>query len=169
MTYVLRCYGPQIACHGHDQAMDAGRPIPRPFRGARSGQICCIRGNARVGWCTDTNDSGRPMNTTPHEAHDVNAEALATLSEYLELALDKGWSVIFVRSQGGKSDVYLGDPGEPQADWARLGVIRESVVKAILETTRSGINELAIKAQTYRFVRLFTQVADSGAVVFVAA
>lgn len=109
------------------------------------------------------------MNSNSHEAHEASAEALATLSEYLELALDKGLSLIFVRSQRGKSDVYLGDPGEPQADWVRLGAIREPVVSAILETTQSGLNELAIKAQTYRFVRMFMPVADSGAVVFVAA
>jgi hypothetical protein len=109
-----------------------------------------------------------PMIPNAPEAHDGQAEALATLSEYLELALDRGLSLIFVRVPGGKNEVYLGDPGEPQADWVRAGVIRESLVGAILAITRTGLNELAIKTQTYRFVRLFSQAADTGAIVFMA-
>jgi hypothetical protein len=109
------------------------------------------------------------MNSSPHEAYAANAEALATLSEYLELSLDKGKSLIFVRARGEKSDVYLGDPAEPLADWERSGVIRDPITSAILEVTRSGLNELVISGQTYRFVRMFTQVDDRGGVVFVAA
>jgi hypothetical protein len=43
------------------------------------------------------------------------------------------------------------------------------VVRAILEATRSGLNELVIQGQTYRFARTFTQVAEHGAVVFTPA
>jgi hypothetical protein len=109
------------------------------------------------------------MTSNPHAAHNVDTEALATLSEYLELALDKGESLILVRTRGGKSEVYLGDPALLQEDWAHLGAIPEPVARAILEGTRSGLNELTIQSQSYRFVRLFAQVADVGAVVFVAA
>lgn len=109
----------------------------------------------------------RPMNMTSHEARD--AEALATLSEYLELSLDKGKNLILVRGQSGKSDVYLGEPDDPQLEWVRCGSIQNTVASAILEATRSGLNELAIQGQTYRFVRMFTQVLDQGGVVFAAA
>jgi hypothetical protein len=116
----------------------------------------------------NANSLDGPMIPNAPEVHDGHAEALATLSEYLELALDRGLSLIFVRVPGGKNEVYLGDPGEPQADWVRAGVIRESLVGAILAITRTGLNELAIKTQTYRFVRLFSQAADTGAIVFMA-
>jgi hypothetical protein len=109
------------------------------------------------------------MTANSREALNVDAEALATLSEYLELALDKGGSLIFVRAKNGKSEVHLGDPAESQEDWAYLGAVQEPVVRAILESTRSGLNEMTIQAQTYRFVRLFSQVADAGAVIFVVA
>lgn len=107
------------------------------------------------------------MNMTSHEARD--AEALATLSEYLELSLDKGKNLILVRGQSGKSDVYLGEPDDPQLEWVRCGSIQNTVASAILEATRSGLNELSIQGQTYRFVRMFTQVLDQGGVVFAAA
>jgi len=74
-----------------------------------------------------------------------------------------------VRAKNGRSEVHLGDPAEPQEDWSHLGAVPESVVRAILESTRSGLNEMTIQAQTYRFVRLFSQVGDVGAVIFVVA
>lgn len=109
------------------------------------------------------------MTANPHAARDVDTEALATLSEYLELALDKGGSLILVRTPGGKNEVYLGDPALLPEDWTHLGAIAEPVARAILDGTRSGLNELTIQAQNYRFVRLFAQAADVGAIVFVTA
>jgi hypothetical protein len=51
------------------------------------------------------------MNPTSRVPLDTATEAASTLSEYLELSLDKGKSLILVRSQGENSDVYLGEPG----------------------------------------------------------
>jgi hypothetical protein len=47
--------------------------------------------------------------------------------------------------------------------------IRNAVVHAILDATQSGLNELVIDGQTYRFVRTFAQVAEHGAIVFTPA
>jgi hypothetical protein len=107
------------------------------------------------------------MTSTVHEPPDT--EALATLAEYLELLLDKGKSLILVRSSAQRSDVYVGDAGEPEESWVRCGAIRNELAGKVLGVTRSGFNELAIGEQTYRFVRTFTQAGDRGAVVFVAA
>lgn len=109
------------------------------------------------------------MNPSSHAPLDGAAEAVSTLSSYLERSLDKGTSLILIRSQSESSDVYLGEPHEPDADWTRCAAIQNSVVSAILEATRSGPNELVIEGQTYRFVRTFAQVAEHGAVVFTPA
>ncbi|WP_233805212.1 hypothetical protein [Paraburkholderia sp. HP33-1] len=109
------------------------------------------------------------MNSPSRDPLDTATEAASTLSEYLELSLDQGKSLILVRSQGEKSDVYLGEPGEPDADLISCAAIRNAVVHAILESTRSGLNELVIDGQTYRFVRTFAQVAEHGAIVFTPA
>ena len=109
------------------------------------------------------------MNPSSRAPLDAATEAASTLSEYLELSLDKGKSLILVRSQGENSNVYLGEPGEPDADLIRCAAIQNTVVHAILESTRSGLNELVINGQTYRFVRAFAQVAEHGAIVFTPA
>jgi hypothetical protein len=109
------------------------------------------------------------MNSSSRDPLGETAEAESVLSEYLELSLDKGTSLIVVRTQGEESDVYLGEPGEPDAEWTSCRTVRNSVVRAILEATRSGLNELVIQGQTYRFARTFTQVAEHGAVVFTPA
>jgi hypothetical protein len=109
------------------------------------------------------------MNSTSHEALHANAEALATLAEYLERSLDKGTSLILVRGSNGKSELFLGDTSEAPEEWARCGAIQSSIATAILEVTRSGLNELDIQGQIYRFVRMFAQVEDRGGVVFAAA
>ncbi|TAM00776.1 MAG: hypothetical protein EPN70_21305 [Paraburkholderia sp.] len=106
------------------------------------------------------------MDTSSRERLASATEALSTLSEYLERSLDNGASFILVRSRNEQSDVYLGNPAEPQSEWTHCGVIRNTVGAAILEATRSGSNELSIDGQTYRFIRTFTQVAEHGAVVF---
>lgn len=109
------------------------------------------------------------MNSSSRDPLDLATEAVSTLSEYLELSLDKGASLILIRSQSEKSDVYFGEPGDPDADWKGCASIQNTVVRAILEATRSGLNELVIEGQTYRFVRTFAQVAEHGAVVFTPA
>lgn len=112
---------------------------------------------------------GPLMDTSSREPHEVAVEALATLSEYLERSLDKGASLILVRAHADRSDIYLGEAGEAQEEWARCGFIRNALVAEILEATRAGLNSLSIDGQTYRFVRTFTQVAQHGAIVFSAA
>ncbi|MCC8395945.1 hypothetical protein LJ656_25500 [Paraburkholderia sp. MMS20-SJTR3] len=109
------------------------------------------------------------MNPSSRVPTDIATEAASTLAEYLELSLDKGKSLILVRTQGGNSNVYLGEPGEPDAELKRCAALQNSVVDAMLEATRSGLNELVIEGQTYRFVRTFAQVAEHGAVVFTPA
>jgi hypothetical protein len=112
---------------------------------------------------------GPLMDTSSREPHEAAVEALATLSEYLERSLDKGASLILVRSQSDRSDIYLGDAGEAQEEWTRCGFIRNALVAEILGATQAGLNSLSIDGQTYRFVRTFTQVAQHGAIVFSAA
>lgn len=112
---------------------------------------------------------GPLMDSSSREPHDVAVEALSTLSEYLERSLDKGVSVILVRSQTDRSDVWLGDAAETQAEWTRCGFVRNALVADILEATQPGLNSLSIDGQTYRFVRTFTQVGEHGAIVFTAA
>jgi hypothetical protein len=109
------------------------------------------------------------MNSPSHDSPDTATKAVSTLSEYLELSLDKGASLILIRSPGEKSDVRLGDPGEPDGEWTRCAALHNSVVLAILEATRSGFNELDIEGQTYRFVRTFARVGEQGAIVFTPA
>ncbi|MBC8746594.1 hypothetical protein OKW43_007186 [Paraburkholderia sp. WC7.3g] len=109
------------------------------------------------------------MNSSSRDPLDVATEAVATLSKYLELSLDKGKSLILVLSQRENCQVYLGDPGEPDADWTSCAAIQNTVVRALLEATRSGLNQLIIEGQSYRFVRTFAQVAEHGAVVFTPA
>lgn len=97
-----------------------------------------------------------------------DTEALATLSEYLELALDKAGTLIMVRGQTKKSDLYVGDASAPCEEWTGCGAIRHELANAILEATRSGFNQLDINGQTYRFLRTFTQAGNHGAVIFTA-
>ena len=102
--------------------------------------------------------SGRPLVSHP--------EAVATLIEYLELALDKGGHLVMVRGQDGTSVLYVGDVGAAEDELKKCGVIQNDVADAILESTGSGFNELAITDGLYRFMRTFTQVSGRGAVVF---
>ena len=95
-----------------------------------------------------------------------NVEAMATLSEYLELALDKGRHLIMVRSQSDTSTLYLGDASSSDDELTKCGLIQNELADAILESTRSGFNELTVNGGIYRFMRTFTQVGSKGAVVF---
>ncbi|WP_241023934.1 hypothetical protein [Burkholderia sp. Ac-20365] len=96
-------------------------------------------------------------------------EALATLSEYLERALNQGRHLIMVRSEGGTSVLYLGEVGSSDGEPAKCGVIQNELADAILEATRSGFNDTTINDVRYRFIRTFTELSGRGAVVFAAA
>jgi hypothetical protein len=109
------------------------------------------------------------MKSTSGRSAVSNTEAMATLSEYLELALDKGRHLIMVRSQGDTNILYLGDTGSAEDELTKCGVIQNELANAILESTSSGFNELTINDGVYRFMRTFTQVGGKGAVVFASA
>lgn len=96
-------------------------------------------------------------------------EAMATLSEYLEFALDNGGHLVMVKSRtGGTSTLYIGDVALSDEKLPSCGKIRNDIADAILESTVSGFNELNINGEAYRFMRFFTEIGNEGAVVFAA-
>jgi hypothetical protein len=98
-----------------------------------------------------------------------SVEAMATLSEYMELALDKGGRLVMVKSRtSGTCALYVGDETMSEENPPKCGVIQNDLANAILESTKSGLNALNINGETYRFVRFFTEVDRQGAVVFAA-
>ncbi|ALL68241.1 hypothetical protein K788_00003695 [Paraburkholderia caribensis MBA4] len=54
-------------------------------------------------------------------------------------------------------------------EWIRCGAIDHELANAILEATRPGLNTLVIDGQAYRFIRVFAQAGNLGAVVFTPA
>jgi hypothetical protein len=108
-----------------------------------------------------TSDNGI-ANRHPEQA----PESLQTLAEYLERALDTATSIVMMRHTAGVCTVYLGDPIAPREDLKQTAAIPVSVANDVLELTRSGRNQVQIGGQVYRFVRSFTQVGDTAAVVF---
>jgi hypothetical protein len=96
-------------------------------------------------------------------------ESMLTLVEYLELSLDEGGSVVMVRRSTGVCTVYVGDPAGSHDDLTGHGTIAAALADEILELTQAGINQITIGNQPYRFVRSFTHIGDSGAVVFAPA
>ena len=109
------------------------------------------------------------MRSTSGQHVALGVEAMATLSEYLELALDKGGRLIMVKSQSsGSCTLYVGDETVSDEDLPKCGAIQSDLANAILESTESGLNELSINGEAYRFMRFFTEVGNQGAVVFAA-
>jgi hypothetical protein len=94
---------------------------------------------------------------------------LVTLAEYLELSLDEGERVVMMRHGSDVCAVYVGDPAGSQGDLTGHGTIAATLADEILELTQAGVNRITIGDQTYRFVRSFTHVGDSGAVIFAPA
>jgi hypothetical protein len=115
---------------------------------------------------TGKENSGALMEPMSGRRAVSNVEAMATLSEYLELALDKGGHLVMVRSQSGTSVLYVGDISLPEDELKKCGVIQNELADAILESTRSGFNELTLNDGAYRFMRTFANVGSKGAVVF---
>lgn len=95
-------------------------------------------------------------------------ESLRTLAEYLELALDSATSIVMMRHTESACTVYLGDPAGLREDLKQIGTITTLLANDILDSTFSGANQLQIAGQGYRFVRSFTQVGETAAVVFSA-
>lgn len=93
-------------------------------------------------------------------------ESLQTLAEYLELSLDKAASVVMIRHTASACTVYMGDPAGGIEELRKTGTIATPLANEMLEVTRSGVNQMQIGGQFYRFVRSFTQVGESAAVVF---
>ncbi|NMM04505.1 hypothetical protein HHL24_42550 [Paraburkholderia sp. RP-4-7] len=96
-------------------------------------------------------------------------ESLRTLSEYLELSLDKGMCVIMMRDGTDLCSVYVGDPAGEADDLTRHGSISVAVANEILVLTQVGPNRMTVGDQTYRFFRSFTHIDNIGAVIFVPA
>jgi hypothetical protein len=108
-----------------------------------------------------TNDNGLA------DGHpELAPESLQTLAGYLEQSLDKATSIVMMRHTPEVCTVYLGDPAGPREDLRRVGAIAISLANDMLESTSSGANQMPIGGQTYRFVRSFTQIGDTAAVVF---
>lgn len=93
-------------------------------------------------------------------------ETLRTLAEYLERALDSAASIVMMRHTDSACTVYMGDPAGLREDLTQIGTIATSLANDMLESTSSGANQMHIGDQVYRFVRSFTQVGDTAAVVF---
>ena len=118
---------------------------------------------------SDAQGSGDAMGTTSGHQVALCVEAMATLSEYMELALDKGGHLVMVKSRDtGTCTLYVGDETMPEENLPKCGVIRNDLADAILEFTESGLNELSMNGEAYRFMRFFTDVDRQGAVVFAA-
>lgn len=95
-----------------------------------------------------------------------NRESLRILAEYLERSLDTGASIVMMRNTDGVCTVYLGDPSGEREDLRQIASIDLSLGTEILELTASGANQLAIGEQSYRFIRSFTTIDGSAAIVF---
>lgn len=109
------------------------------------------------------------MKSTSGQHVALGVEAMATLSEYLELALDKGGHLVMVKSQNsGTCTLYVGDETMSDENLPKCGLIQSDLADAILDSTKSGLNELSINGEAYRFMRFFTEVGNQGAVVFAA-
>jgi hypothetical protein len=110
------------------------------------------------------------MATTGGGANDSSqeqtSESLLTLAGYLELSLDAGACVVMLRRGADVCPVYIGDPAGTPDELTRRGSISISLANEILETTHAGVNRITIGEQAYQFFRSFTQIEDSGAVVF---
>jgi hypothetical protein len=108
-----------------------------------------------------TNDNGL-ANDHPEQV----PESLQTLAEYLERSLDTATSIVMMRHAVDTCTVYLGNPTTSREDLTQIAAIPVSVANDMLALTRSGANQMQIGGQVYRFVRSFTQVDATAAVVF---
>ena len=118
---------------------------------------------------TGTFDRDSEMTTSSelvNSPQDATPESLLALIKYLDLALDKGKSVVMMRHEVDVCSVYVGDPADEENPLARQGTIEAGVADEILELTQAGVNRIEVGDQVYRFVRSFTHVAGVGAVVF---
>lgn len=94
---------------------------------------------------------------------------MATLCEYMELALDKGGHLVMMKSgASGACALCIGDETLADETPPKCGTIPNDLANAILESTKSGLNELSVNGETYRFMRFFTEIGRQGAVVFAA-
>lgn len=101
------------------------------------------------------------------DAHsELVPQSLRILAEYLERSLDKATSIVMMRHTAGACTVYLGDPAGLREDLKQIGTIEIALANDMLESTSSGANQMQIGGQLYHFVRSFTQVGETAAVVF---
>jgi hypothetical protein len=79
-------------------------------------------------------------NGTQHQT----PESLLTQSEYLELSLDMGGSLIMMRPRAQTCAMYIGDPPGPHDDLRSFGTIEAVLADEIFLLTHAGINFLEI-------------------------
>ncbi|EIN00415.1 hypothetical protein WQE_15331 [Paraburkholderia hospita] len=110
------------------------------------------------------------METRSENQGSSGTEAMATLSEYLELALEKGERLLMVSEQPGTFTLYLSKTASPddEEDMRKCGSIPGGLGNAILNATQFGFNKLTFNDVTYRFTRSFAQLGSRGAVAFAA-
>ncbi|WP_346777771.1 hypothetical protein [Paraburkholderia sp. Ac-20336] len=101
----------------------------------------------------------------PEHTDASTTEAMATLSEYLEIALDGDGSLFMVREQFGTFALYVGKAGVATGTLVACGSISGALGEAILAATQSGANVLNGHGVTYRFLRSFTKLGSRGAIV----
>lgn len=104
-------------------------------------------------------------NETTDIGDSQSIQALQALAGVLERALDEATSVVLIRHVPEVCTVYLGDPSGPREQLRRVGKVSREIADEMLKLTSSGPNRVQIGDQLYRFVRTFTQVEGTAAVV----
>jgi len=107
-----------------------------------------------------------PSNAAIYQAQTCTPESLRTLAVYLELALDKGASVVLMRIGAHARSVYVGDPSHALEDLRDEGVIDARQADEILALTCIGLNRITADDQQYRFLRSVRYIADRQVAVF---
>ncbi|CAH2808697.1 MAG: hypothetical protein CPDRYMAC_6808 [uncultured Paraburkholderia sp.] len=91
---------------------------------------------------------------------------LQKLAGYLEQSLDRAMSVVMMRHTAAACTVYLGDPAGEAEELKQIDSIPTALANGMLELTSSGANQISVGDQIYRFVRSFTQIGNTAAIVF---
>ncbi|BAO90307.1 hypothetical protein [Caballeronia cordobensis] len=108
---------------------------------------------------------GTAIDSTP-DAQGHPSESLQTLAAYLEIALERGKSVVLMRRDAEICSIYIGNPADEESELSRRGTISKAVAEELLELTQVGLNRMTVGDQTYRFFRSFTLISNVGAVIF---
>ncbi|MBK5050088.1 hypothetical protein IQ287_21715 [Burkholderia sp. R-69927] len=105
-------------------------------------------------------------NAAIYQTQTCTPDSLRTLASYLELALDKGESVVLMRIGSQVRSVYVGNPSGALEDLADHGVVAAFQAEEMLALTQLGLNRISADDQQYRFMRSVRYIADRQVVVF---